>query len=189
MAPASARAPHKSVPANTIQTSAGSDLKLLVRELAAVAEYIARLKQEIGALRIHELCGDRLPKAHKELRTVVKATASATHDIMNAAEQILGANDDSLESYHSRVEGNVLAIFEACSFQDITGQRISKVVDALLQLEQRLGRFATAVNVRDAAAPTQAEAAVLERRAALMLNGPAVEGEAIAQDEIDKLFN
>jgi hypothetical protein len=52
----------------------GDDHNLL-RELAAVAEYIARLKREIGALRVNELCRERIPTVHQELGTVVRATA------------------------------------------------------------------------------------------------------------------
>jgi chemotaxis protein CheZ len=187
MAPVPARARRELAPTNNTHTSIQGDHHLL-RELAALAEYVARIKREIGALRVNELCRERIPTVHDELGTVVRTTASATHHIMSAAEEILGANDDSLAGYRSRVESNVLAIFEACSFQDVTGQRISKVVDALSQLEQRLGRFAAAVQVRDASAPSDAEAAVLRRREALMLNGPAAEGQGIGQADIDKLF-
>jgi chemotaxis protein CheZ len=167
-----------------------SDIQVLVRELATVAEYIARVKQEIGALRPNELCRDRIPSAHDELGSVVKATASATHVIMAAAEDILGAQEKDFAAYRQRVESRVLEIFEACSFQDITGQRISKVVDALGQLEKRLGRFATAIRVRDAeAAPDREEAQRQERRETLMLNGPQAEGQGVNQDDIDKLFD
>jgi chemotaxis protein CheZ len=74
MAPASARAPRKPAPTNNTQASAETDHNLL-RELAAVAEYIARLKREIGALRVNELCRERIPTVHQELGTVVRATA------------------------------------------------------------------------------------------------------------------
>src|SRR5215207_2048257 len=163
MAPVSARARREPASANGARTRTENDQMLLARELAAVAEYIGRLKQEIGALRVNELRENRLPSAHRELGTVVKATASATHDIMSAAEAILTADDATLDRYRSRVESNVLAIFEACSFQDITGQRIAKVADPLAQLEQRLGRFAATIPIRDASAPSEAEAAVLRR--------------------------
>ena len=193
MAPAPARAPRKTVPeknAAHFAARTGPETAALVRELTAVAEYIARIKQEIGALRVNELCRDRIPTANEELGTVVRATASATHDIMAAAEEILGADDNSLEGYRARVETKMLAIFEACAFQDITGQRISKVVEALGQLERRLGRFASALHVRDSSdGPADAEDARRDaRREALYINGPAAEGQGIAQDDIDKLF-
>jgi hypothetical protein len=63
------------------------------------------------------------------------------------------------------------------------------VLDALAQLERRLGRFANAVNVRDGAdAPDPEELVRAARREMLLLNGPAREGHAIAQDDIDKMF-
>jgi chemotaxis protein CheZ len=165
-----------------------ADLKVVMRELGAVANYIAHIKQEIGALRANELYRDRIPTAHDELGSVVKATA--THTIMSAAEDILGSNDTSLEAYRSQVEAKVLEIFEACSFQDITGQRISKVVEALAQVEKRLSRFASAVDVRDDAfaLANSDEALRQARREVLILNGPPAEGRGVQQDEIDALF-
>jgi chemotaxis protein CheZ len=171
-------------------TTAPFDVSAIVQELASVADYIRHIKTEIGFLRANELCRDRLPMAHEELGSVVKATASATHTIMAAAEEILGTEEESPETYRSTVETKLLEIFEACSFQDITGQRITKVLDALNQVEKRLGRFATAVNIRDNAAAVDPEEALKQaRREVLLLNGPQAEGEAIAQDDIDKLFD
>ncbi len=109
---------------------------------------------------------------------------------MAAAEEILGAGSLSDKDYREMVETNVLAIFEACSFQDITGQRIGRVLEALGQLERRLDRFAKAVNVRDSAdGPDPEEALRQARREVLLLNGPQNEDAAIKQDDIDALFD
>lgn len=165
------------------------DVELVARELAAVADYIRHLKREIGALRVNELCRDRIPMAHQELGSVVAATASATHTIMAAAEEILGSDEASLDRYRDRVETKLLEIFEACAFQDITGQRIAKVLEALAQLERRLGRFASAVKVRDGAGtPDPEESLRAARREVLLLHGPQRDGQGIRQDDIDKLF-
>jgi chemotaxis protein CheZ len=168
---------------------ASFDAGYVVRELTAVADYIRHIKQEIGALQANELCRDRLPMAHEELGSVVKATASATHTIMEAAEDILGTDETSPDRYRERVETRMMQIFEACSFQDITGQRIAKVLEALGQLEKRLGRFATAVNARDATDTLDPEEALRHaRREMLLLNGPQIEGRGVQQDDIDALF-
>jgi chemotaxis protein CheZ len=184
MASASPCAAREPVPAPRSRDE-GADPQKLVRELGAIVAYITRMKQEIGALRVNELRRDRIPSANQELGTVVEATASATHDIMNAAEDLLGADDASFERYRALVETKAIAILEACSFQDITGQRISKVVQALDVLEDRLGRFAEAVSARDLAITSEREAAARKRRKTLMLNGP---GAGIGQADIDKLF-
>lgn len=166
------------------------DLRALAQELASVADYIKHIKSEIGVLRANELCRDRIPVAHQELGSVVKATASATHTIMAAAEEILGSDEATLDRYRERVEMKLLEIFEACAFQDITGQRIAKVLEALAQVETRLDRFARAVNAKDSAAAIDPEDALrTARREMLLLNGPAADGEGIRQDDIDKMFS
>jgi chemotaxis protein CheZ len=165
-----------------------TDLKAIARELAAVASYIAHLKSEIGALKVTELTGDRLPMANQELGRVVNATASATNAIMSAAEDLLALEAPTQEAYRQEVEARALAILEACSFQDLTGQRIAKVVEALGQLEKRLERFASAVQVRESETTDPEEASRQARKDALLLNGPQGEGEGVLQDEIDKLF-
>ena len=165
------------------------DIPAIVRELASVADYIRSIKGEIGALRAHELCRDRLPMAHQELGVVVNATASATHTIMAAAEEILGAQDSSPEDYRSKVETKLLEIFEACSFQDITGQRIAKVVETLEHIEQRVARFADVMQAKDIEGFLSShERARAERKEKFLLNGPQLAGEGADQSDVDKIF-
>ena len=197
MASAAAPAPRGSKPArngavaqDAKPASNDAEIQVIVRELAAVADYIGHMKQEIAALKPNELSRERIPSANDELGCVVQATASATHTIMAAAEEILDAGDLSDKAYRELVETRVLAIFEACSFQDITGQRIRKVLEALGHIEKRLNRFAKAVNVRDSAeGPDPEEALRQARREVLLLNGPQSEDAAIKQDDIDALFD
>jgi chemotaxis protein CheZ len=75
-----------------------------------------------------------------ELEAVVQATEAAANRIMEAAEAIAswlhgGARDP--ESTAAMGE-KVNAIFEACSFQDVTGQRIRKAIQHLQQVEEML---------------------------------------------------
>ena len=166
------------------------EVQVIVRELANVADYIAHMKKEVAALRANELSRERIPSANDELGNVVQATASATHTIMAAAEEILGSGGLPDKDYRELVETRVLSIFEACSFQDITGQRISRVLELLGQLETRLDRFAKAVNVRDSADGGDPEEALRQaRREVLLLHGPQDEAVAIKQDDIDALFD
>jgi chemotaxis protein CheZ len=183
--------PAKSRAEDANKSRAGEvEVEVIVRELAAVADYIAHMKNEVAALRANELSRERIPSANDELGNVVEATASATHTIMAAAEEILGSGELSDKDYRELVETRVLAIFEACSFQDITGQRIAKVLELLGQLEKRLDRFAKAVNVRDSAEGGDPEEALRQaRREVLLLHGPQNEDVAIKQDDIDALFD
>ncbi|MER2264412.1 protein phosphatase CheZ [Methylobacterium oxalidis] len=157
----------------------------VINELVEIAEYISHLRQEIAALRANEITRDRIPMAHEELGNVLAATAGATNQIMASAEAMLALPDDN---YRENVEARIYEIFEACAFQDITGQRISKVVEALRQLELRLARFANAVKARDESGidPTESERRARAER--LLLNGPQIGGPATSQDDIDALF-
>ncbi|KQP58221.1 chemotaxis protein [Methylobacterium sp. Leaf399] len=177
----------KAVGAATTKPAATSAKPSLIRELVDIADYITHVRNEIAALRANELTRDRLPMAHEELDSVVQATAGATNSIMTAAEEILSLPDDG--NYRASVEARMNDIFEACTFQDITGQRIRKVVDALRQLETRLSRFATAVKARDEAGIDPAEMERRMRDELLILNGPQLKGPATPQDAIDALFD
>jgi chemotaxis protein CheZ len=86
----------------------------------------------------------------------------------------------------------VTRIYEACNFQDITGQRISKVVATLKTIETRLVSLAAAVGhgggaaakagkpgPQDGAKPSDAD----------LLNGPQLPQNAKKQDEVDALLN
>lgn len=162
----------------------------VLRELAEVVDYITRMRRAIGALRANEFTRDRIPMAHDELGSVVNATASATNSIMAAAEEILALPENPPGGYRAQVEDRINGIFEACTFQDITGQRLSKVAAALGQLEKRLSSFASSVKASDGPEELDAEEAAKKARAeTLMLNGPQKTGAATSQDEIDALFD
>lgn len=166
--------------------SQSSNPSAMVKELLDIAEYIASLRDAIALLRANELTRDRLPMVHEELSEVVAATAGATNSIMTAAEAILALPEG--KGYRDAVEARIYDIFEACTFQDITGQRIAKVAEAMSQLEGRLARFSAAVKARDAAGMDESEADRRKRNESLLLNGPQMGGPATAQDAIDALF-
>ena len=158
----------------------------IVSELLQIADYITTMREEIAALRPNEMSRDRIPMAHEELASVVQATAGATDRIMAAAEALMALPDGP--GQRPTLEEHVGTIFEACAFQDITGQRISKVVDALQSFEKRLDRFIGAVRARDAAISDPVERARQDRATELLLNGPQDAEVATSQDDIDALF-
>ncbi|MDR3532162.1 MAG: hypothetical protein P4L90_16630 [Rhodopila sp.] len=75
-----------------------------------------------------------------ELEAVVQATEAAANRIMEAAEAIgdwlrEGTSDPAaMEAVNEKVN----AIFEACTFQDVTGQRIRRAIQHLQQVESML---------------------------------------------------
>lgn len=176
--------------AETLATSMQSFFRKLdrtvYRDLSAIADAIARAREEIRALKPRNLCEERLPSAGAELKAIVKDTEAATHSIMTAAEALLASTPDESDEYRAFRDEQITLIFEACGFQDITGQRVSKVVSVLELVEARVGRLASALGVSEAERGA-ADASEQARRSKL-LNGPAINGPETSQDEIDALF-
>lgn len=155
-------------------------------EFRYIATYIARTRQEISVLRPNDIREERIPSAGAELEAIVRHTEDATHQIMGAAETIMMADPSDPVAYKALVDEKMMDIFQACSFQDITGQRVQKVVDTLKHIETRVARFAQVMGVSDA--QMDEEDPRDARKKALLLNGPALNGPEVKQDEIDAMF-
>jgi len=159
------------------------------RELREIAGYIESMRHEIGALQVNDLKNTRIPEAGEELDAIVQATEAATHTIMECAEAVMGADARDAAAYKALVEEKMLVIFEACSFQDITGQRIAKVVETLQHIEERVGRFAEVMNAKDIDGfLTEQERERAQRRERFLLNGPQLAGRGVDQAKVDELF-
>ena len=159
------------------------------RELREIAGYIDSMRTEIGALQVNELKNSRIPSAGEELGAIVKATEQATNTIMECAETLMGADVSDHAAYKALVDEKMMIIFEACSFQDITGQRVSKVVETLQHIEQRVVRFADVMKAKDLDGfVNEAERERAERKEKLLLNGPQLAGAGVDQSDVDKMF-
>lgn len=160
------------------------------RELREIAEYIVTMKQEIGVFQANDIKESHIPAAGQELDAVVQSTEVATNAIMNCAEDILGADASDAAAYQALVNDKIMQIFEACSFQDLTGQRVSKVVETLQTIETRVSRLIAAVNAKDIeGVMSSADQARKTRKKQLMLNGPQHHGDGNDQNSVDALFN
>jgi chemotaxis protein CheZ len=160
------------------------------REFREIGSYIESMKSDIAGLQANDLKQTHLPTAGKELGAVVEATEEATNTIMECAEAIMSADDSDHDAYKAVVDDNIMKIFEACSFQDITGQRISKVVETLTMIDERVSRFAHRMRVEDAEGhANEEEAGRAQRKKDLLLDGPQQKGEGVSQDDVDNLFS
>ncbi len=181
----------------SIVTSLSGDLSpgdvSLYRELESLAKFIHEAKSEVAALRPQDIRDKHLPTATDELDAIVSATADATHTILDAVESIERISTSMPEG--AALGDHVIAIYQACSFQDITGQRINKVVKTLKQIEskvdQLLSAFGDEVAQQRTKATNEAAAAQESAKAAReehLLNGPQLPTEAVSQADIDALF-
>jgi chemotaxis protein CheZ len=168
---------------------------MLKTDLRALSVCIEQTKVEIAALRSPSAADDRLMAVTNELDAIVSSTEHATDGILSSAERI-----DSLASQIvAQVEGDhtkqiaeeiretVVNVFEECNFQDITGQRITKVVKTLQFIEERINKMIDIWGPEtfdDLPKPVE----IHEDEEKKLLNGPALENQGISQADIDKLF-
>ena len=173
---------------DTMQMFFGSLDQSIHEEFVSIASYIARTRDEIAQLRPNDIKEQRIPVAGAELEAVVTDTEKATEAIMGEAEALMAAEPDDLDAYKAQVDDAMFRIIENCSFQDLSGQRVAKVVTSLKHIETRVARFAQTMGVNDADM-TEEERAESERKSKLHLNGPAQGGPETKQDDVDTLMS
>ncbi|HAQ00066.1 MAG TPA: hypothetical protein DCQ35_08595, partial [Rhodospirillum rubrum] len=76
---------------------------------------------------------------------------------------------------------------EACNFQDLTGQRITKVVNTMKFVEERVDKM-MAIWGRESFRDLEEDPPMIAAGDNRLLNGPQDVGKGISQDEIDRLF-
>ena len=161
---------------------------------------LQQTKAEIASLNPTGEDNDHLKVAANELDAIVDATEGATQAILEAAEKMDALNqqlqshigeDPFVQGITGELADTVISIYEACNFQDITGQRISKVVKTLKYIEDRVMAM-IGIWGKDAIAETQptntGPKSNSEQDDSHLLNGPQLAQHAISQDDIDKLF-
>lgn len=112
-------------------------------DLTDMAQAIARTKAEIGAIATPAHDGSRLGVASAALDGIVRSTERATSDILTAAEHVQEAAWTLREAGAEPAACDILdrratEIYTACSFQDLTAQRIARIVHTLRYLEDRI---------------------------------------------------
>lgn len=155
----------------------------LIAEIEDLARTIANAKAEIVALRIDDIKERYIPFATDELEAIVSHTAAATNAILEACEGIDALSQELAPDMSARLQDATTRIYEACSFQDITGQRISKVVNTLNTIEQKI---LTILATFGSPADTAVNLSSPHREG--LLNGPQLPEDAMEQTEIDRLL-
>lgn len=151
----------------------------LLARVEDLARTIAITRSELRRLDAGPFLTEGIPAARGELAAVVAHTATAADvmlDVGEELERMQGGSEPSLQQVSTR-------IFEACSFQDITSQRIQKVMDTLLEIEVRLEEIVGVFG--GVSLPPSME----ERRHTTLANGPQLPGLEMRQAEVDRLLS
>ncbi len=167
---------------------------LIENELKSLSKALDDTKREIAGLRFSIAGDNRIKSMNNQLDAINAEAEDATNKILSAAEIIdenlkgllKNASDDDETSILENLSEEVIKIFEACNFQDLTGQRITKVVDALKYVETRVDSMIKGLGGDESAFAALVEPDDSEETA---LFGPQSAGEGNSQEEIDALFD
>ena len=164
-------------------------------ELGVIYAAVERTRREMVALSAEADDGRRIARAGCELAAIVGGTERATQTILQAAEKIDGAATTLAESANGHdetlaktIRAGVVQIFEACGFQDLTGQRVDRVLETLAFVEEHVSRLIAIWNVVEQFAPVMPDKDADDGRR--LLNGPKLPGDDghATQDDIDGMF-
>ncbi len=176
----------------------GQTVDVLRLELQEMSASIQQTRSEIAAIKPTDGGNNRIMSATGELDAIVTATERATSEILAAAERIQEIADKVKEQggdedLCDELEAHATAIFMACSFQDITGQRTTKVVQVLHYLEHRVNSMISIWGVEPGDEQASMSTAHLDpqdrRPDAHLLNGPQADDKAPSQDAVDAMFD
>jgi chemotaxis protein CheZ len=204
---AAAIEPHRSIIANVAEAYRREveEVTKLRSEMHEIQNAITETKRQVVSFHAPSVHGVTVNHAAGELGAVVMDTEGATNNILAAAERIeMLAGVIESETTMKAMKGRageiaqlVMSIYEACNFQDLTGQRITRVCETLGFVEKRVARMVEVWGGLDALSNVMAqelETAKAQRDALgthALAAGPAVAGADghVGQDDIDALFD
>jgi chemotaxis protein CheZ len=135
---------------------------------------------------VDDITDHDIPFATDELDAIVGHTAQATHAILESCETLDEVANTVTGEPSAKLQDAVTRIYEACSFQDITGQRITKIVATLKTIEGKVAHIIATFGPGITQAAKKVSAEVLTE--ADLLNGPQLPENAMDQSDIDKLL-
>lgn len=161
-------------------------------ELERLARYIYQAKKEISEIKPEDISQEHIPTASDELDAIGSHLEEATGTILDACEELENFGEELETESADRLNGIVTNIYEACNFQDLTGQRISKIVTTLQNIEKRiellLKAFGHEPNHAGDTDRLKTELRDNRNEDEKLLNGPQIPQNANSQADIDALF-
>lgn len=162
-------------------------------EIRNLSQYIERFRLEIAHLNKGDP-DSNFKNMSDHLDAIIEHTDAATHAILQNLDEIsdlVGKIQDKVKDSEANelcdqaLEKTTNAM-ESCTFQDITGQRVTKIIRSMQFVEERVLAMVDLMG-RDSVEKEASELAPEEKKDPL-LNGPQLPGAVISQDDIDKLF-
>lgn len=169
------------------------EAEALESEIFGLFQYIERFREEIARINSKDDEG-AFSGISQQLDAIVEATEHATHGILENLEGI----DAAVEALRAsgadavlcgKISQHAMFAMENCTFQDITGQRVTKVVRSMKFVEERVNALVDLLGrdtIERLSAALPKEVKTEEEK---LLEGPQLADKAISQKDIDALFD
>ena len=192
----------------------------LYQELGNLARFIVETQKDVSHVNLKGITKDDIPETSDQLEGILEATEEATDQILSATESILEMLDLVSKSLKNRGEtclnikiidgknmGNFLdemrtetmKILSACNFQDLTGQRIQKIVSLIRKIESKIMDLIVWYDQVEDKSPLDQPQEIHQDNTHganedghsehSLLKGPQRKAEAFDQDDIDTLLS
>ena len=166
-----------------------ADMLQLRLDILDMTQTIEQIKTEIANT---DDDGTTISDAQLELNVVLDETEEATSNILSSAEKIQEIiwelkETDKDNAGFDKIDELVTDVYMACSFQDLTGQRLRKVVGLTSDIEQRLKNMVSLWDADELLQYKQSDVTTHEDE--YLKNGPALPPDAQQQDDIDAVLS
>ncbi len=140
-----------------------------------------------------EISEKYLPAIVQNINSIRSTAESATHAIMNATENIQSLLNMLDQKMEEKIRKELTAIVQACAFQDITGQQMTRIADSVEEIEFAVDGIMAAMGDKEAARRYSEVKALREKenkksKGKLKLSGPQNIIVKDRQAEIDNIF-
>ncbi|MBC7951169.1 MAG: protein phosphatase CheZ [Rhodospirillaceae bacterium] len=177
-----------------MSTPTVSDLLTLKKEMVGLFGHLQKIRKELASLNPPGAT-DHFGSMSEQLDAIVAATEGATNTIMESVEGIDNLMGEArtycqggkMGEIFDQVTDKVNMVFEACSFQDITGQRVTKVVNSLKFVEERINSIIFTWG-RDELTQVVVEIKEDKDPDKQLLHGPQLPGQGVSQADVDKML-
>lgn len=192
-------------------TDWNDNLKRIKDELSLLVRFVDKTRTGLDSLQTTvKLSSEKFPEASRQLSAVAGELENAANNIIALLENLLGEHEESqaiikslhewmggfapeekkkgaamlgrLEGINSSMKKDLMEIFSSLSFQDLTGQKLKKVVEGLSIVESKLLELAINFDFNDTIKLRDKKAMLNE------LKEVANEPMKLNQDVVDKIL-
>lgn len=162
--------------------------------LLAMAECLRDAQHTIAAIRAEEIPQQHIPSASGELSAIKSQLEEAAGQILDACASVEAAVEGSTPGTADLVQEAMTKIYEACVFEDIGGQRITKILKTLSTIEERILALLAAIGPtlaqmeRGNGAVIRIKEQIHKEDEISLKNGPQLPQYAPKQGDIDSMF-